>query len=216
VGDALSIAPDNLTVGLTNLDFQSPGNCSQNQISLGFRSVNELARISTVSLNDFSPFAPVAGGVSSAYQIQSLPVSGTNAVAFCVNVGLRAGNNYTGDGSDLRVFQWTCTNWTSEPFTYNAANHEVMLTGVTNNSADSAFVISQIVRPVLSAQSAANKPTLAWTTVPNCPETLERSTNFTTWSAIFTFTATNAALITLTDTNPPAGEAFYRVQVNVP
>jgi hypothetical protein len=216
VGDALSITPDNIAAGNTNLFFQRADNCVQNQIAIGFSSVNELARISTVSLSDFLPFAPVAGDVSSAYQIQALPVAGTNAVEFCAEVSLRAGDSYTGDGSDLRVFQWACTNWTSEPFTYNAANHEVILTGVTNYSADSAFVVSQIVRPVLSVESVTNKYALEWTTVPNCPETLERSTNFTTWPAIYTFTATNAALIKLTDTNTPPRAAFYRVQVTMP
>ena len=214
VGDTLSIAPDNLASGNTNLFFQRADNRGQNQIAIDFSSVNELARISTVSLCDFSPFAPVEGDVSSAYQIQSLPVAGTDAVAFSANVGLRAGDNYTGDGSDLRVYQWGCTNWISRPFTYNAADNAVTLAGVTNNSADSAFVISQIVRPFLSVQSVTNGYVLEWTTVPNCPETLERSTNFTTWSSLSTFTATNAELMTLMDTNAPSGAAFYRVQLN--
>jgi hypothetical protein len=216
VGDALGITPDNVSSGMTNLDFQSPNNCSQNEIAIGFGSVNEFARISTVSLYDFSPFAPVEGEISSAYQIQALPVSGNSAVAFSADVGLRAGNNYIGDGSDLRVFQWACTNWVAQPFIYNSANNEVMLTGVTNDSADSAFVISQIARPVLRVQSVTKEQTLTWTTAPNCPETLERSTNFANWSAIGTFTATNAAFIKVTDTNAPAGGAFYRVEVTVP
>jgi hypothetical protein len=73
VGDALAISPDNLTAGITNLVFQNPDNSSQSQVFLNFASVNEVARISTVSLNDFSSFAPVEGTVSSGYQIQALP-----------------------------------------------------------------------------------------------------------------------------------------------
>ncbi len=216
VGDALSITPDDVASGNTNLFFQRADNYGCNQISIGFDSVNEVARINTVGLNDFCPFAPVPGNVSSAYQIQSLPLMETNPVAFSADVGLRAGDNYTGDGSDLRVFQWDCTNWISQPFDFDAANNEVTLSGVTNSSEDLAFVVSQIVLPVLTVQSVTNGYALAWTTVPNCPETLDRSTNLTAWSGICTFTATNAELITLTDTNAPAGAAFYRVQVNVP
>ena len=77
VGDALSISPANLVSGVTNLDFQNPANLSQTLISLNFDSVSTNARVSTVSLREFSAFAPVVGNVSSAYQLQSRPVTGT-------------------------------------------------------------------------------------------------------------------------------------------
>jgi hypothetical protein len=126
-------------------------------------------------------------------------------------VGLRAGNGYNGTGSDLRVFEWNCTNWLSEPFTYNAANNEVTVPGITNFS---AFVVSQIVPPVLTALSATNGFTLQLTPVPNCPETLERSTNLVTWTSVLMFTATNAKPVTLDDSNAATENAFYRVQLN--
>jgi hypothetical protein len=209
-GDALSIAPDNITGGSTNLFFQSPNDFSQNQVAIGFNGVSGIARISTVSLSDLSPFAPVEGNLSSAYQIQSLPLV-NGPVTYTASVGLGAGNGYTGTGGDLRVFEWNCTNWTSEPFTYNAANNEVVVPGVTNFS---AFVVSQIVPPVLTAVSATNGFVLQLTPVPNCPETLERSTNLVTWTSVLTFTATNAQPITLDDSNAPMDNAFYRVQLN--
>jgi hypothetical protein len=124
---------------------------------------------------------------------------------------LRAGDSYTGNGNDLRVFQWNSTNWTSQPFTFNPTNDEVLVAGITNFS---AFVVSQIVPPQLSIQALTNGFAFQFTPVPNCAETLERSVNLLTWTPISTFTATNVQPITLQDTHAPAGKAFYRVQLN--
>ncbi|HEV2330187.1 MAG TPA: hypothetical protein VGY56_15500 [Verrucomicrobiae bacterium] len=209
-GDALTIAPDNITAGNTNLFFQNPGDCGQNQVAIGFDDVSGIAKVSTVSLSDLSPFAPVEGNASSAYQIRSLPIIG-GPVTYTATVGLRAGNGYTGSGSDLRVFEWNCTNWESQPFIYNATNNEVTVPGVTNFS---AFVVTQIVPPVLAALSATNGFAFTLTPVPNCRETLVRSTDLKTWTPILTFTATNAQPMTLEDSNAPEGKAFYRVQLS--
>ncbi len=211
VGDALAISPDNVTAGITNLVFQNPDNTSQTEIFLGFESVNEVARINTVSLSDFSSFAPVEGAVSSGYQLQALPVTGTSPVILRASVGLRVGSGYSGTGGDLRVFQWENTNWVAQAFSYSAANHEVLVAGVTNFS---AFVVSQITPPSLGIQNPENGFALIFTPVPNCAETLERSTDLVTWTPIYTFTATNAQPVTLQDPAAPAGKAFYRVQLN--
>jgi hypothetical protein len=211
IGDALAISPDNLTSGITNLVFQNPDNSSQSQISISFDSVNEIARINTVSLHDFSSFAPVEGTVSSGYQIQALPITGTSPVSLQATVGLRTGNNYSGSGNDLRVFQWENTNWLSRVFTYHASNQEVLVAGVTNFS---AFVVSQIVPPSLNIQPIANGFSFQFTSVPNCPETLQRSTDLVTWTPIYTFTATNNQPVTLQDSDAPASKAFYRLQLS--
>ncbi len=210
VGDALTIAPDNIVSAAATLYYQRPNDGSQNQITLGFNSVSGVARVNTVCLNDFSSFTPVEGTVSSAYGIMSRPVTGTT-VSYNANVGLRVGDSYGGNGNDLRVFEWNSTNWTSQPFAYNAANHEVMLAGITNFS---AFVISQIVPPDLGITTLSNGFAFQFAPVPNCPETFQRSTNLVTWTNLCTFTATNAQPIVLKDTNAPAGRAFYRIQLN--
>lgn len=209
-GDAQSISPDNIAAGNTNLFFQSPGDRSENQITIGFDNLSGTARISAVSLNDFSPFAPVEGNILSAYQIQSLPLI-QGPVTYTAAVGLSAGDSYSGNGGDLRVFQWHCTNWLSQPFVYQAANNEVTVPDVTNFS---AFVVSQIVPPILTAQSATNGFVFQLTPVPNCLETLDRSTDLKTWTPILAFTATNAQPVTLEDSNAPAMKAFYRVQLS--
>jgi len=214
VGDALSIAPDNLASGITNLVFQNPAALGQNQISINFGSVNEIARISTVSLGECSSFAPVAGNVCGAYQIQARPMTGTNPVIFTANLALSAGASYSGNGSDLRVCQWNCTNWTLLPFVFNPAGNQVILTGVTNFS---AFVISQIVPPRLSIQMLTNGFAIQFISVPNCLETLERSTNLVNWTPVGGSFSVGAAVSTVDqDFRAPAGKAFYRVTVSVP
>jgi hypothetical protein len=213
VGDALSITPDDLASGFTSLNFQKPNHLSETLISLNFYSVSVDARISTVSLHDFSSFAPVVDTVSSAYQIQSLPIIGTNAVAYQADVALRAGDSYSGNGNDLGVFEWQGTHWSSQPFTFNTTNNEVLVAGVTNFS---AFVVSQIVPPPLNIQSLASGFVFHFAPVPNCPETLQRSPDLETWTNLYTFTATNALPIVLQDTNAPAGKAFYRLLLTTP
>jgi hypothetical protein len=213
VGDALSIAPDNIASGVTNLAFQEPDNLCENLISLNFDSISDMAKVSAISLYEFSSFAPVVGNVSSAYQITVQPITDNNAVTFLADAGLRAGDNYTGNGNDLRVYQWCGTNWVSQPFTFNPTNDEALVTGVTNFS---AFVISQIVPPQLSIQSVTNGFAFQFAPVPNCAETLERSTDLVNWTPLFTFTATNAQPEVLQDTNAPGNQAFYRLYLDVP
>ena len=213
VGDALTIAPDNLAAGITRLAFQNPADASQNQIAINFTSLSGAARMVTISLNEFSAFAPLTGKVSSAYQIQTRPVAGTNAVTFRADLDLRVGNAYAGDGIDLRLYQWTCTNWTSLPFGYNATNHEVFISGLTNFS---AFVVSQIVPPGLSIQPLTNGFAFQFVPIPNGLNILERSTNLATWTPVATNTPGSAAPILLQDTNTPVGRAFYRLRLDIP
>ena len=213
VGDALTIAPDNLAAGIARLAFQNPADASQNQIAINFTSLSGAARMVTISLNEFSAFAPLTGQASSAYQIQIRPVAGTNAVTFRADLALRVGKAYAGDGTDLRLYQWTCTNWTSLPFGYNATNHEVFISGLTNFS---AFVVSQIVPPGLSIQPLTNGFAFQFVPIPNGLNILERSTNLATWTPVATNTPGSAAPILLQDTNTPVGRAFYRLRLDIP
>ena len=213
VGDALSITPDNLAAGITNLVFQKPADSSRNLISINFDSVSDIAKVSTVGLSEFSAFAPVIGKVSSAYQITLKPVTGTNAVNYVADIGLRAGDHYTGTGGDLRVHQWNGTGWTSQPFNFNPTNNEVLVAGVTNFS---AFAVSQIIPPQLNIQNTTNGFAFQFTPVANDTHILERSTDLVTWTPIATNTATGAQPVTLQDNAAPADKAFYRLRLPLP
>ena len=211
VGDALSITPDDLTTDRTNLLFQLPSDSSQNLITVNFDAVSDIARISSVNLYDFSSYAPVPGIVSSAYQLQVRPVIDVTPVTYTADVSLHSGAGYAGNGHDLRVYQWVGTNWMSEPFTFNTNSDEVYVPGVTNLS---AFAVSQIIPPQLAIQAITNGYSFQFIPVPNCPETLQRSADLMHWSGLTQFTTTNAQPVTLLDTNVPAGNAFYRIQLN--
>lgn len=209
VGDALSIMPDNLAAGLTNLSFENPANDSETSISINFHSVSEIARVSTISLTEFSAYAPVPGYAQEAYQLQILPVSGTNPPIYLADVALNAGTNYSGDGSDLRLLQWAGRAWTQEAFTFNSTNNQVCLTSVTNLS---AFVITK-----LGAQLAI-KPSgpgfnFTFTPFQNATYDLQRSTDLTNWASIGAVTSSNMQPLTLSDSAPPAAHAFYRLQL---
>jgi hypothetical protein len=209
-GDALSITPDNIASGMTNLFFQKPANTSQTLISVQFASVSETANISTVALSDFSSFAPVPGNVCSACQITAKPASGTTPVSLVANVALSTGDNYTGDGSDLRVMQWNGGSWNLQTFTFNPASNQVCLAGLTNLS---ALVVSRL-SPQLSIQAGTNGFNLPLTPFANVTYTLQRSIDLLDWTAVTTITPTSQQPVMLQDPAPPASRAFYRVKVN--
>jgi hypothetical protein len=131
-------------------------------------------------------------------------------VSFAADVALSAGDNYTGNGSDLRVLQWNGACWNVQAFAFNAANNQVCVTGLTNLS---AFVVSRL-SPQLSIQAGAGGFNIPLTPFANVTYTLQRSTDLVTWTSVNTNTPTSEQPVTLQDPNPPAGQAFYRLQVN--
>jgi len=209
VGDALSIASRNISAGITNLTFQNPANSCQNLISINFRSVNETEKISTVELSEFSAFAPVPGCVAGAYQITAAPLTGTNPPSCLADISLSVGTNYSGNGGNLRVLQWSGTAWNMIPFVYNSASNQVYLTGLTNLS---AFVVSQLGAQ-LDIHSCASGLNLVFTPFTGVTYTLQRSTDLLSWTPIATNIPANMQPVTLHDSAPPAGHAYYRVQL---
>ena len=213
VGDALSITPENITVGITNLDFQNPANPGQNLIALSFNSVSTNGRVSTAALSEFSAYAPVSGAVSSAYKIKVQSVSGPGPVTYQASAALRAGSGYAGNGGDLRVYQWNWPNWISRPCTFNPTNQEVFVTGLTNFS---TLVVSQIIPPQLVIQNLTNSYAFQFAPVPNGTHLLQRSTDLIHWTTVTTLTPSTPQPVTLQDDAPPAGQAFYRLSISVP
>ncbi|MDB6064435.1 MAG: hypothetical protein JWR26_643 [Pedosphaera sp.] len=213
VGDVLSITPANITAGITNLVFQKPADLSQSLISMNFASVSDAAKVSTIGLNEVSSFAPIVGNLSSAYQITVKPMTGTNPVAFVADIGLRAGESYTGNGADLELFQWNGSGWNQPAFFYNALNHMVQVSGATNAS---AFVIGQVAPISLGVQMQTNSVALSFTPIAGWHHTVERTTDFAQWTALSTVTPSDTTPIVVTDSAPPVGKAFYRLRFNRP
>ena len=65
----------------------------------------------------------------------------------------------------------------------------------------------------ITAISAGN---VQFTGTTNWIYTLERSTDFQTWTTVSSPTAGVSGIMTLSDTNPPADKAFYRVRAGLP
>jgi hypothetical protein len=215
VGDQLSIVPENLAAGLTNLAFQNPADASDNWISLNFDAISEIAKVSTVSLHEFSAYAPVPGHVSSASQIAVKPILGANAVSYLADLTLHPADDYSGTGGDLRLWQWSGAKWAALGFVYNATNREIVVAGVTNLS---AYVVSQIIPPALGIRrpTIGQGPAFAFTPVPNCQHTLQRSTDLVSWTTVATLTPTNESPVSLQDNSALSDKAFYRLIVTLP
>jgi len=209
-GDALTMTPDDVSSGVTNLVFQKLDDASQTLISVSFASLSEAAKISTVALTDFSSFAPVPGSVSSGSQITVTPLSGTTPVTYSANVALSAGDNYTGNGNDLRVLQWNGGSWNEEAFAYNAVSNQVIMTSLTNLS---AFVVSRL-SPQLTPQGGANGLSIPLTPFANMTYTLQRSIDLVVWTSLPSVTPNTGQSLILQDPSPPASHAFYRLLIN--
>lgn len=213
VGDTLSVTPENILSNTAALLFQQPGTVSENVVTLAFTSVSDLARVSTAPLTNWSAFAALPGTSRTAVQLSLAPILGTTPATFTADLALATGTNYSGNGSDLLVFQSSGTNWSALPFTYHATNQQVRVAGVTNLS---AFVVVQYTAPTLQLTANGANYNVGFVPVASLTHTLERSTNLIHWSALGAFTASNSLPVVLTDNAAPADKAFYRVKLNQP
>jgi hypothetical protein len=213
VGDTLSVTPGNILSNTATLFFQKPGAEYENVVTLAFADLSAIAQVATAPLDDLSGFAGLPGIVRTAVQLGIAPILGATPVTFSTDLALGVGTNYSGTGGDLLVLQSSGTNWNALPFTYHATNHQVRVTGVTNLS---AFVVAQFLAPSLQLNAIGASRNIAFTPIATLTHTLERSTNLIHWSALNSFTASNALPVVLTDPAAPAAQAFYRVRLNKP
>ncbi|HEY3854980.1 MAG TPA: hypothetical protein VGO67_11345 [Verrucomicrobiae bacterium] len=209
-GDTLTITSDDIDAGITNLAFQSPGDSTLTAVELNVQSVVTNAVVSAVPLGGFSAFAPVPGTVLNACQLSATPISDIGNTTIVADVGLSVGRNYVGAGGDLRVLQWSWTNWNTIPFTLAATNNEAWISSATNLS---ALVVTRMTPPVLSAQPNASGPSFQFTPFANVSYTLQRSTDLLTWTPVTTVTPVSVGNLILQDPSPPANQAFYRLLV---
>jgi hypothetical protein len=68
--------------------------------------------------------------------------------------------------------------------------------------------------PQISIQEGAHGFNIPLTPFANVTYTLQRSTDLVNWTPACTITPTSEQPVTLQDPNPPANQAFYRLQVN--
>jgi hypothetical protein len=213
IGDVLSLTPENILSNTAALFFQQPGALHDNVATLTFTDVSTVARISTAPLTNWNDFAALSGLACTAVQISIEPILGDIPVTFTAKLALAVGTNYSGNGSDLLVLQSSGTNWTARPFTYHATNQQVQVAVVTNLS---AFVVAQFIAPALHLTTSTTNCDISFTPVAGLRHTLERSTNLIHWSALGSFTASNALPVMHQDSTVPTDRAFYRVRLQQP
>jgi hypothetical protein len=213
IGDSLALAPENILSITATLFFQQPGALHENGVALTFTEASAVANVSTASLTNWNDFAALPGPVRTAVQLSIDPIFGDTPVAFNADLALGVGPNYAGSGSDLLVLQSSGTNWTVRTFTYHATQQQVQITGVTNLS---AFVVAQFTAPTLQLTASDANCEISFTPVVGLLHTLERSTNLIHWSALGSFTASNALPVWHQDSAAPMERAFYRVRLQQP
>jgi prepilin-type processing-associated H-X9-DG protein len=135
VGDVLSIAPNNITADTNTLYFQDPNHSSQTLITANFTAVSDVAQLATGFVTNASQLALLPGNQLETYQLGASDLLGNSGLTYTANLGLFAGYSYTGNGSDLSVFDWTGGAWQPQAFTFNSATDMVNISGVTNLSA---------------------------------------------------------------------------------
>lgn len=93
-----------------------------------------------------------------------------------------------------------------------------MVTGMNDASADNlSFTLTYIGPPTITAYgSNTNGWLVEFTTSSNRLYVLERSVDFTLWDELTAPTSGSGSTMTLTDTNPPPGQAFYRISRRTP
>ena len=213
LGDSLTIAPDNLTHATATLRFQRPGSLAETALAFDFTAVSEFARVSTAPLPDPSALAPLSGQVLTAAQLHLSPILDGNAVAFQTGLHLSAGPGYTGNGADLDLLLWQGTNWLRSPFAYESSSKTVVTAGITNLS---SVALVQVLPPQLTISLSGNENQVRFTPVAGWHHTLERTTAFNGWNPVASATPTNGLPVALSDPNPPADHAFYRVRLTRP
>lgn len=211
LGDSLTVAPANLTNGTGTLRFQRPGSLAETALALAFSAVSDAGHVSTAPLPDPSALAPVSGQVLMAARLDLSPVLGSDAVAFQADLRVSAGSGYAGTGADLDLLCWRDTNWVRVAFAYESSSKTVLAAGVTNLT---SVALMQVQPPRLTITLKANEAEVAFVPVAGWRHTLERTTTFNGWTSLGSVTPTNAQPAALSDPNPPADHAFYRVRLN--
>lgn len=213
LGDQLAVFPTNLS-SLGALVFENPAGSNEVSVALNITSLNAAAKIAAVKLADLSPFVPAPGAVSSAFQLAARPATGSNSIALEADVSLRVGDSYAGQGADLRFLTWNGAQWSSVPFSYDAAAREVTARGLTNLT---AFVVSQYAAPVLAVQKDAGGYEFTFTPQSAVTYTLERAASLgpsSPWTSLGAITATNTQPVVLRDDAPVGSQAFYRLRLS--
>jgi hypothetical protein len=211
VGEALALAPANLTNGTDVLYFQNPANPAASLLALDFQKLGDIASVRTTRAEQ-GKLAEL-GSVLAAISIQVTPVIGTNAVTFETDGRISLDAAYSGNGNDLAVLKGDGVNWSAATFTYDAVSGAVLVPGVTNST---TLAVVKVAPPRLAPEIGAIWLNYRFRLVPGWTYTLERTVDFKQWTEIASHRAVNAESTSLSDPGHPDEAAFYRLRLTRP
>ncbi|HNQ72671.1 MAG TPA: hypothetical protein PKN95_03575 [Verrucomicrobiota bacterium] len=213
LGEALTIAPANLTNSASTLFFQSPAEVGRNAVQMRFQSINQPALVTATRFPYPDALTALAFPVLASSAVTVQPLLEAGPLAFQATLQLDVGPNYDGDGSDLATQVWDGSNWTSCAFTFDIVNGTLELANLTDSV---AVAVTRLVAPPLHLVANGTGFVFSFQPRQNWKHTLERTTNFTTWIPVAEVTPAAAAPVELRDEAPPAARAFYRLKLEWP
>ncbi len=140
LGEALSVTPANATQN-TPFYFQSPSYESHTSLAAHFSAISDLAKLSTAPVSDLLALSALSSGtLLTSYDLQIMPLIGTNDINFTANYQLSPGTNYSGNGSDLSLLQWDGTTWQTVEFAFDPPTTRLIVNDWSNPAAIFAII----------------------------------------------------------------------------
>ncbi len=207
VGESLVIAPQNVTNQTGGLFFQQPTNVAATALWMNFKAVSTVAQVQTMRLTSLPA---LAGQGLAAVTLSVSPMLSDDAVEFSADLGLVLSESYAGDGSDLDLWRAADTNWIQQAFAFDVASHTVRVESLTNSV---SLVVVQLTPPALNIVRSGNAVQFTFVPMPGWIHTLERTTDFASWTTVAALTPASADTAVLSDPSPPANAAFYRLRL---
>lgn len=213
LGDSLLLVPENLAEGTLRLRFQRPEVVHEPAFEIELRALDRPARVVTAPLPEaaFPPALPRPVLAAAVLTVQ--PVLDEPAPTFTATGRLHLGAGYTGDGSDLVVWQRLGTEWSPAPVEIPPGERVVVLRDVP---AAAAWVVTQATAPRLAWTWEAAGLAVRSAAVPGWRHVLERSEDCVQWIAVTSIEPPGPGPVELRDPAPPAALAFYRVRLERP
>lgn len=213
VGDRLVLVPENVTAGPFEQMFMGAEPDMAPVLKVTCRTMDGALRISTGLLPANELPTGLPGTVLQAVALDARPFFAEAPVAFVADLALFLDTENAGDGRDLRVWQRTDKSWAPTPFAYDPNQRAVLLRGLTVLT---DLVLARMQPPVLEPSVPAGGPGVRFTPWPGWRHVLERSEDLHTWRPVAEITPPEAAPVRLGDPTPPAGQAFYRLRLDLP
>ncbi|MGC8990441.1 MAG: hypothetical protein ACP5MD_09990, partial [Verrucomicrobiia bacterium] len=210
LGDSLTVAPANMGTEGAKLVFLKNDESGETAVEIDVKSVNEVARVSTARLEDFTVLPPIAGEMMIAVDLGVAPIISAEPVLFEADVTFHCDSRYSGGGEDLLLLGWAGSGWVSMDFNFDESRKTVTVKELKELT---RYLLVQVRGPRIAVASEPDRVVLGFPVMAGWDYTLERTTDFKGWNAVWSVQAAEPKLVIVNDLVAPSGLAFYRVRV---